>query len=64
MPNPMTDAQREYIEKLADKHELDETDLNNLAEEVTGFPGATWDELNVGEASKLLDKILEENGGF
>jgi hypothetical protein len=64
MPKPMTDPQKDYIEKLADKHDLSDADLDDLAEEVTGFPGAQWKELNIGEASQLIDRILEEYGGF
>ena len=64
MPKPMTRAQQDYIEKLSDKHDLEETDLDDMAEENTGFPGAHWRELNIGDASKLIDAILEEHGGF
>jgi hypothetical protein len=60
----MTDAQKNYIEKLRDYHELSDFDLNQIAEKVTYFPGALWAELNVKEASDVLDHILKEYGGF
>lgn len=55
-----SDKQRDLILKLVDEHQLDKTHVDGLSREMFGV---SVRELNKLQASGLIDRILDENGG-
>lgn len=58
----MTGPQKNYIETLSRRHDIDHEQVLDMAEELTGATITDLEHLSTTQASQLIDKIKEEIG--